>query len=163
MACSSFDLAPVNTLDAAVQTMVKACALWSSDALGGGGMSAVDRLLTTLAQRKCLLLIDNCEHLVDVVADLLGQILARCGHVVLLATSREALSVEGEQLMQVPSLAVPDEGAPVEIADSMRLFADRARAVKRTFDLDANTLAAVARSAGGSTAFPWRSSLPRHV
>ncbi len=138
------DLAPVSSLDAAVQTMAKACALWTGDALGGGGLSAVERLLATLAPRKCLLLVDNCEHLVDVVADLVDQILARCADIVLLATSREALGVQGEQLMQVPSLAVPDETAAGEVTDSIRLFADRARAVKRTFDLDAHTQAAVA-------------------
>jgi predicted ATPase/class 3 adenylate cyclase len=138
------DLAPVSDLEIAAQTMARACGLPIGDAMGGAGGSIVERLLGMLTRRKCLLLIDNCEHLVDVAADLVDRVLVGCAGVVILATSREPLGVEGEQLMQVPSLAVPDDIRSGEVTDAMRLFVDRARAVKLTFELDAQTHSAVA-------------------
>ncbi|MDM0072156.1 adenylate/guanylate cyclase domain-containing protein [Variovorax sp. J31P207] len=138
------DLAPVTDLDLVAQTVAAACGLSLGDSPGGDTRAFVDRLTMTLAPRRCLLLIDNCEHLLSAVAELVDQLMARCPRVELLATSREALGIEGEQMMQVPSLAVPDEFASGLVTDAMRLFADRARAVQSSFQLDAHTLAPVA-------------------
>jgi non-specific serine/threonine protein kinase len=80
--------------------------------------SFVERLVSALSPRRALLLVDNCEHLLDSTADLADALLAGGPHLVLLATSREALGVEGEQVVQVPSLAVPDESAPDAVTDA---------------------------------------------
>ena len=94
-----------------------------------------------LAARQTLLVLDNCEHLVDAVAQLCNSLLATCPGVRVLATSRAALRVVGEHLLIVPPLAVPERGAPVGSAGAgaLRLFADRAKAVLPSFELtDAN-------------------------
>lgn len=138
------DLAPVADPDLVAPTLAAACGLAPGDSPVGHVRSFADRLVTALAPRRCLLLVDNCEHLLDAAADLIDQLLAGCAGVVVLATSREALGVDGEQVLQVPSLALPDEGSPAVVSDAMRLFADRAQAAQASFRLDATTLAPVA-------------------
>jgi predicted ATPase len=138
------DLAPLGDSDLVSQTMATACGLSLGDALGGAGGSLDDQLVAALERRRCLLLVDNCEHLLDTVASLVDRILAGGPDVVLLATSREALDVEGEQIVQVPSLAVPDDPAEAEAAEAVRLFADRARSVKPGFELGSESRAPVA-------------------
>ncbi|SDD22635.1 ATP-binding protein [Actinokineospora iranica] len=89
-----------------------------------------------LRTRRTLLVLDNCEHLVDACAELLDEVLAECGGVVVLATSRQSIGVSGEQVLAVPPLAVPDEATPLEDLaryDSVRLFLDRAVAVSPAF------------------------------
>jgi len=82
-----------------------------------------------LVSRHLLLVLDNCEHLVEACASLAASLLASCPHLVVLATSREALRTGGEAEYRVPSLEVPGEGAgpePVEAYEAARLFLDRA-------------------------------------
>jgi predicted ATPase len=74
-------------------------------------------LFDYLASRELLLVFDNCEHLVDVCAQLIDQILQRCPGVKVLATSRETLEVGGEIVYQVPSLSIPDPEANKDIDD----------------------------------------------
>ncbi len=81
--------------------------------------SATALIATYLRQRKALLILDNCEHLLDPVAHAATAILAACPHVTILATSREAIRIVGEQSYAVPSLA--EQGA-------VRLFLERAAA-----------------------------------
>ena len=138
------DLAPVADPDLLAQILAAACGLTPGDSPPGVSRSFVERLVSALSLRRALLLVDNCEHLLDAAADLADALLAGCPHLVLLATSREALGVEGEQVVQVPSLAVPDESAPDAVTDAMRLFADRAHAAQASFRLDAQTQTAVA-------------------
>ena len=83
----------------------------------------LERVVTYLAQRRALLLMDNCEHLIEDVALFANTLLAACPDVHILATSREGLALTGEVLWQVPSLRIDDDGAAVE------LFAERARLV----------------------------------
>ncbi len=91
----------------------------------------VDVIIEALKPRHALLVLDNCEHLVDACAALAESILRRCESVSMLATTREALGIPGEQTWLVPPLAEPD---------AMQLFAERARAVSPSFALtDANT------------------------
>lgn len=90
-------------------------------------------LLAGLGGRKVLLVIDNCEHLVEPVALLVDEILRRCENVTVLATSREALAVEGEVAWPLPTLHVPEEGDEEEQifrSDSVLLFMDRVKAVR---------------------------------
>jgi class 3 adenylate cyclase len=68
------------------------------------GLSMVESLARSLAVRQLLLVLDNCEHLLEEVAGLVGVLLARCPELVVLATSREGLAVRGERIVAVPSL-----------------------------------------------------------
>jgi predicted ATPase/class 3 adenylate cyclase len=137
------DLGPVGDPDLAAQAIASTIGLSSGDAMSGLGGSLDDRLVASLARRKCLLLVDNCEHLLDTVAGLVDRILAGCSRVVVLATSREALGVEGEQIVQVPSLTVPGVPSDADDAEAVRLFVDRATAVKPGFELGAENRAPV--------------------
>jgi predicted ATPase len=140
------DLATVAHPDLVAPTLATGCGLSSGDSPAGAARSLAHRLVIALAPRTCLLLVDNCEHLLDPVAELLDQLMAGCVNIRFLATSREALGVEGEQTVPVPSLAVPDERDPdAAIAtESVRLFADRACAVQPAFRLDARSVLSVA-------------------
>ena len=109
---------------------------------------AADRAAAALAGRPMLLVVDNCEHVVDDVAALLARLLGACPELRVLASSREALGITGERLRPVPALTVPPEGTPPdEAADypAVRLFTDRAAAVAPAFRLDADTVEPVLR------------------
>jgi predicted ATPase len=95
-----------------------------------------------------LLVLDNCEHLLDPVAGLVGKIERSCVTVVVLATSREGLALDGEQILAVPSLVVPEIDTDVGLVagcDAVALFVDRARHVDADFALSADNSAAVAQ------------------
>lgn len=99
---------------------------------------AADALMRFLRTRHALLVVDNCEHLIDPVGDLVDRLLDRCGQLRILATSREALGIEGERTFRVPSLAVDDE---VGVAPAVRLFVERAVAADDSFVADDEVLA----------------------
>ncbi|MFD1544214.1 BTAD domain-containing putative transcriptional regulator [Nonomuraea guangzhouensis] len=107
-----------------------------------------DRLVAALADRPVLVILDNCEHVVAGAAGLAHRLLAACPALRVLATSREALGITGEVLFPVGQLAVPDPGATLAEAlagPAVRLFADRAAAVRHGFVVDAATIGAVRR------------------
>jgi predicted ATPase/class 3 adenylate cyclase len=84
-----------------------------------------------VGSRRLLLMLDNCEHLLDPAAALAETVLERCSNLVILATSREALEVPGERVIRLRSLAVPQAGTALERLadyDAARLFLDRAEA-----------------------------------
>jgi predicted ATPase/class 3 adenylate cyclase/DNA-binding CsgD family transcriptional regulator len=89
------------------------------------GRSITDTLLRFVRDRRILLVLDNCEHLLDACAALVGDMLAACTNVTLLATSREPIMVAGEVNWQVPSLSLDDE--------AIALFNDRARRARPGF------------------------------
>ncbi|MEV4217513.1 BTAD domain-containing putative transcriptional regulator [Nonomuraea sp. NPDC049725] len=92
----------------------------------------IGHLVSMLASRQLLIVLDNCEHLIDDVARLAETLLGSCPGLRLLATSRESLNIAGERLAPVPPLTVPPEvtGPPGALAaPAVRLFADRALAV----------------------------------
>ena len=100
-------------------------------------------------------MLDNCEHVLDVAADLTEAILRGCEHVRVLATSREGLGIDGEQLRPIRSLPVPElsTAAAVLSTDATTLFAERAAAVAPTFQHRRDQRARPwSRSAAGSTA-----------
>ncbi|MFP5332982.1 MAG: ATP-binding protein, partial [Acidimicrobiia bacterium] len=101
-------------------------------------LTAEETLLRFLAARRAVLVMDNCEHLIDDVAEFVDTLLRRCPEVHVLATSREGLALTGESLWRVPSLRVDDDAAAVE------LFADRARLVQPGFTVTDENRAAVA-------------------
>ncbi len=101
--------------------------------------SLIDVLINHLRTKHLLLVLDNCEHLVDACATLADQLLSHCPHLQILATSREALGIFGEISWLVPSLTLPDaqQGVPSELLEfeGIRLFVERASAVQRHFEL----------------------------
>jgi predicted ATPase len=102
-----------------------------------------------IGDRRLLLLLDNCEHLVEPVARLAEALLSRCPKLTVLATSREPLRIPGEVTWRVPSLSLPRllPGAPAAeslAAESMRLFATRAAQAAPGFELDGENVDAVA-------------------
>ena len=106
-----------------------------------------DVLVGRLTGRDVLIVLDNCEHLIEPVAALVQAILERCPQVRILATSREALAVPGEVQLAVAPLPVPSEESPSErVPDfsAARLFLDRAAAVRPDLTLDGPALDAVA-------------------
>ncbi|MHC4613768.1 MAG: protein kinase domain-containing protein [Planctomycetota bacterium] len=100
-----------------------------------------------LADGEFLLVLDNCEHMLDAVSSLAGDLLRAAPGLRIIATSREALRVPGEHLWRVPSLSLPrgDELAEVAAAEAVTLFVDRARALQSTFALGAGNAATIAR------------------
>ena len=107
-----------------------------------------DTLADVLGSKQLLLIVDNCEHLIDAAAGLVDKLLDSCPRVRILATSREALGVEGETRWLVPPLSVPEpQGTPSseELADyeSVRLFVERARGRDPAFALSPHNAVAV--------------------
>lgn len=98
---------------------------------------AADRLARQLGVRQALVVLDNCEHVIDTAARLVEVLSTRCPGLCVLATSREALQVQGEVRYAVAPLGVPEEDAdPDDVAGApaVQVFVDRARALDRTFD-----------------------------
>jgi predicted ATPase/DNA-binding NarL/FixJ family response regulator len=109
-----------------------------------------ETLTEALRPRLLLLILDTCEHVVGACATLVHHLLASCPGVRVIATSREPLRVRGETVWRVPPLALPAPAAELgagELArhEAIRLFADRAAAVRPGFALDAGNSAAVLR------------------
>ncbi|MEJ2733602.1 MAG: protein kinase [Anaerolineae bacterium] len=102
-----------------------------------------------LRQKTLLLVLDNCEHLIDASSQLAGTLLQRCPGLRILATSREALGVEGEFVMRVPSLSLPPTGPAswetLEGSEAVRLFVSRAASALPGFELTDANAAAVAQ------------------
>ena len=111
------------------------------------GQSTREALAEFLRSRELLLVLDNCEHLLEGAAALAGALARSCERLVILSTSREGLGIDGERLVPVPPLEVPGADAdPAAIAEAgaVRLFAERAAAVKPGFAVGADNAAAVA-------------------
>ena len=109
-------------------------------------MTGPARLAQHLRDREMLLLLDNCEHVVEDVAQLAASLLRFAPRVRILATSREPLAVAGEIVWAVPPLTVPGSGATsqaIEQSEAVRLFVDRAQAADPTFALDDDNASAV--------------------
>jgi predicted ATPase/DNA-binding NarL/FixJ family response regulator len=109
----------------------------------------LDPLVEYLTERRLLLILDNCEHLLDACAALAMRLLNSCPDVQILTTSREPLGLRGEATLSVPPLAVPDGEARKSFAevagnDAVTLFTDRAVAVVPEFSLREDNQAAVA-------------------
>ncbi|MFE0312643.1 ATP-binding protein [Amycolatopsis sp. NPDC058986] len=128
-----------------------------ADRLGLGDRSSgppIDLVVDQLRDRRLLLVLDNCEHLVEACGRLADTLVRSCPDVVVLATSRQSLGVEGERVLPVPPLAVPPAGEPAESAryDALQLFVDRATAVVPSFAVtpdNAEDLARLCRALDG--------------
>jgi predicted ATPase/class 3 adenylate cyclase/DNA-binding CsgD family transcriptional regulator len=124
------DLAPITNPD--VVSAVLARALGLLDQPGGSAMDAIVRFV---GDRQMLVVLDNCEHLLDLTAELAVDLLENCPALTLLTTSREPIGIAGEVTLRVPSLAIADE--------AIELFADRARLVRADFKVTDDNVASV--------------------
>ncbi|MER7079979.1 Predicted ATPase [Saccharopolyspora kobensis] len=132
------ELAPVTDPAAVPLAIVEALGL-------RGTRPAMDRIVEGLTATEALLVLDNCEHLVEAVAACAAELLGRCPRLRVLTTSREALGIDGEVLFAVQPLDLPAADAPADVdCPSVRLFADRARAARWDFAVTAENSAAVA-------------------
>ena len=105
------------------------------DLVVGPDTDPVEQIATYLANRDALVVVDNCEHVVDQVSEILDGLLERCPKLHVLATSRESLEIDGEYAWKVPSLGTGEESA------GLQLFVDRARATGATIPGDAASIA----------------------
>jgi len=109
------------------------------------GQSLVNTLADALYRRELLLVLDNCEHLIQACAELAETLLRACPRLHILATSRQALRIPGERVWHVPPLQVPAPRAEqVATAEAVALFVARASAVQPSFALTDQTTATVA-------------------
>ena len=112
------------------------------------GQALTDTLAEQLRARHLLVVLDNCEHLVEACAELVGELSSACPQLHVLATSRVPLVVEGEATFEVAPLPVPDPDArsasTVAAADAARLFEVRARQVAADFRIGDDNASAVA-------------------
>ena len=110
------------------------------------GHDLTDAIAQFLRSKRLLLVLDNCEHLLDEAGALASALIQHCPGVRMLATSREGLGVDGEQVWPLPSLTVAASSDSTALVgnDAVRLFGDRAHAIKPAFVLDAGNVGAVA-------------------
>jgi class 3 adenylate cyclase len=148
------ELAPLTNPDAVWETLAASLAV--KPVLGRNLSEAV---LQYLATRRLLVVLDNCEHLLDAAARIVDAVEQECPGVVVLATSREGLGLAGERILAVPSLGLPDHAGSVQVlssSDAVRLFVERARDAKADFALTRRrTRRPSASCAAGLTGSPW--------
>ncbi len=112
----------------------------------GESSPATDRVCAALADRDDLLILDNCEHVIEAAAALAAQVLTACPRIRIVATSREPLRIDGETLWTVPPLPFP---SPADLSSAtyaaVRLLCDRAASVRPGFRLDERNAEAVGR------------------
>src|SRR5215218_6543617 len=141
------DLAPLSEAELVPQAVAQALGVREQP-----GRPLVQTLKDTARSRKMLLVVDNCEHLVEAVVGLVDSLLDSCLGLRVLATSRETLNAAGEVTWVVPSLTVPHSRQEVaythqelEAYESVRLFVDRAHQRKPSFELTLRNGQAVAQ------------------
>jgi predicted ATPase/DNA-binding SARP family transcriptional activator len=115
----------------------------------GHGTSSVESLCERSSESQMLVVLDNCEHLVDACAELADAMLASCPGIAVLVTSQEELRVRGETVWRVPPLRLPDHDPALEpgrilAAEAVQLFVERARSALPGFEPDEQALADVA-------------------
>ena len=130
---------------------------WVLEVREGPGRPLIETLADHLASRETLLILDNCEHLVEACERLAGALLYASPNLRILATSREPLGVAGETVLLVPPLSLPDPGHPpapkeLERYEAVRLFVESAGSATPTFELNernASTVALLCRNLDG--------------
>ena len=112
----------------------------------GGERVTAEALARGIGERHLLLLLDNCEHLIDAVAALVEEVMRLCPRATVLATSREIMRIEGESVYRVPALDVPDPGQAADVIldhSAVELFVTRARALDAGFSPQPEDLASI--------------------
>lgn len=138
------ELSSLADADAVPNALALAAGLSESPPLG-----LTDVIVAHFAGSEALLLLDNCEHVIDACSALVDQLLRRCGSIRVLATSREPLAVEGETSFSVPPMQIAPKGGDesarhLGMYDGIRLFVERACRVRPEFELTDSNAPAVA-------------------
>ncbi len=140
------ELSPLTDPDLVPQTVAMVLGLKETP-----GKPITQTLVEHLGDRRLLIMLDNCEHLLDSAARLVDTLLRQCQPLTILASSREALGIGGEQTYRVPSLSQPDpkqRHTPASVAtfEAVQLFTDRALLARTDFqvtDQNASTVASI--------------------
>jgi predicted ATPase/DNA-binding SARP family transcriptional activator len=142
------ELASVRAGGELAQATLTVIGLRDQAVLGGArGGEPMDRLIAAIRERTILLILDNCEHVIEEAAEFADRLLGECRRLRILATSREPLGITGEVLWQVEPLALPAQGAgadEVRSSPAVRLLRDRAALVRKDIGSDTPTLAVMA-------------------
>ncbi|HTU28737.1 MAG TPA: adenylate/guanylate cyclase domain-containing protein [Solirubrobacteraceae bacterium] len=116
---------------------------------GQSGRPIADTISSAVADRELLLILDNCEHLIDTVAELVRELVVRCSGLEVVVTSRQPLGIAGEQVYRVPSLSVPGpdttELEEIESSEAVQLFVERVRQQRPGFALTEENAVTAAR------------------
>ncbi|GAA2804808.1 BTAD domain-containing putative transcriptional regulator [Saccharopolyspora taberi] len=142
------ELAPVGADGDVAQATLAALRLRDALLSEAPEVGPADRIIAALRERAMLLILDNCEHVIESAAKFAHRLLGECQRLRILATSRESLGITGEALWPVAPLVLPaDDATPDEIASAsaVRLLRDRGGAVRKDLTTDARTSAALAR------------------
>ena len=147
-------LAPLNDSSLVAPAIVQSLGFVTTS-----NLPATQQLIHGIGDKRMLLVLDNCEHLIEDVAPLVSNLLSACSHVEILATSRESLRVSGEWLFPVPTLDVPEESSSIDMETAAKfpaltLFAERARAVRPDFTLTADNVGTVSAICGQLDGLP---------
>ena len=140
------ELAPLNDGDLIATTLAAALGLSQQRY-----PDVITTLIDRLQGKKTLVILDNCEHLIDACAILVARLLSACAQLCILCTSRECLRIDGETVWRVSSLSVSVQ--PEEIHNptlalryyAVRLFVERAKAIERNFTLTDDNVATVSQ------------------
>src|SRR5260370_25809115 len=104
------------------------------------GLTFAELVVAAIGGQDVVIVLDNCEHLIDAAAKFCEYVIRHCPRVRFLATSREPLGIDGERIYRVPSLSLPadyaDTAADLAGSDAVRLFVERARTQDPSFVLD---------------------------
>jgi predicted ATPase/DNA-binding CsgD family transcriptional regulator len=138
------DLAPLAASELVLETICQVLSLPETPDL-----VPIESLVAYLSARHLLLVLDNCEHVIEECARIVASLLTRCPRLTVLATSREPLLINGEVVLRVPALSLPEQSRPLDWArflhyDALHLFVERAHAASPSFRLtDGNAEAIV--------------------
>jgi predicted ATPase/class 3 adenylate cyclase len=137
-------LAPLNDPNLIPAAMAQALGY-----VGAKNVSTTEQLREGIGDKNLLLVMDNCEHLIEAVASLAADLLSACSRLKLLATSRESLRIPGEWLYAVPAFDLPMESSSLNVETASKypalmLFAERARAVRSDFSLTTDNVETIA-------------------
>jgi predicted ATPase/DNA-binding XRE family transcriptional regulator len=137
-------LAPLDNPALIVQTIAQALGYVKTR-----HQSADEQLIAGIGNKELLIVLDNCEHLIEEVAILVSRLLSVSSHLKILATSRESLRIPGEWIHAVPALQLPKGTSALEVENAsaypaLTLFSQRARAVRPDFGLQSDNLATIA-------------------
>ena len=141
------DLAPLDDPELVSNTLANLLGLRET---GNSTSSFTDLLTNFFNFRTALIIIDNCEHLIESCALLASSLLVACQNLSILATSREALRISGEVTYRVPSLSIPDSDLQAGVDalagyEAVRLFIERAAVASPGFKVDKDSIISVAR------------------
>ena len=114
-----------------------------------GDNAPEDQLKESIGHKQMLIVLDNCEHLIEEIASVASRLLSACPYLKMLATSRESFRIPGEWLYPIPAFDIPKESDAIDLDNAsnfpaLMLFVERARAVRPDFKLTADNIQTIA-------------------